>query len=148
MGGTAWLDTPWTVVIPTPIPVPASHGDICKLADKWLLCPTLASRLCAMAQLVPFKLTIISGYRSREKQFQLIRDGRPAVHPDKSTHCSCPATGADLRIDGLEPGPYEKALFGEGAVKAGLRWGGGSPAPDGIPVDWNHVDLGPRKPNT
>lgn len=27
----------------------------------------------------------------------------------------------------------------------GLRWGGGGPVDDiGIPVDWNHLDLGPR----
>jgi uncharacterized protein YcbK (DUF882 family) len=134
-------------VIPSPIPVPASHDQVCKLADKWLICPTLASRLCALAQVVHFRLSIISGYRTREHQIRLREEGKPAAHPDLSTHCSCPATGADLRLDGIEPGPYEKALLGEGCLKVGLRWGGGSPAPDGIPVDWNHVDLGPRRLN-
>jgi len=133
-------------VIADPIPVPASQNQICELATKWLIDPVLASKLVAMAQLVPFGLSIISGWRSVERQLELAKEGRPAAPPELSTHCSCPATGADLRINGLEPGPYEKTLFGEAAVKVGLRWGGGSPLDRGIPTDWNHVDLGPRRP--
>jgi len=136
--------TPWTAVIPQPIPVPASQDQICELADRWILHPVLAVKLAAMAQLVPFGLSIISGFRTVERQLELRDEGRPAADPQVSTHCSCPATGADLRIDGLSPGNYEKTLFGSAAVRAGLRWGGGSPLVDNIPSDWNHVDLGPR----
>lgn len=128
------------------IPVPASQDQICRLMDHWIISPVLAVKLVAMAQLVPFQLAIISGFRTRERQMELIQEGRPATSPDKSTHCSCPATGVDLQIVGMEPGPYEKALFGEAAIRSGLRWGGGSPLVDNIPSDWNHVDLGPRVP--
>jgi len=131
-------------MIPVPIPVPAAHEWICKTAADLLLDPVLVQKIAAMAQICPFQLSIISGFRTREHQEQLAAEGRPAADPDLSTHCSCPATGADLRVNGVETGNYEKALFGESAVRAGLRWGGGSPAPDGIPSDWNHVDLGPR----
>jgi len=117
---------------------------VCDLAGRWILSEELALRLVMMAGWLPFGIAIISGFRTREQQLQLKEEGRPAADPDVSTHCSCPATGADLRIDGIDPGAYEKAVFGEAAIKAGLRWGGGSPLVDGIPSDWNHVDLGPR----
>jgi len=147
MGGGRRIFTTGSFVtmLPQPIPVPASQDEICALMDSWILSPVLAVKLAAMAQLVPFGLSIISGYRTRERQEELIQEGRPAASPDVSTHCSCPATGADLRITGLEPGNYEISLFGAAAVRVGLRWGGGSPVESsGIPVDWNHVDLGPR----
>lgn len=133
-------------MIAQPIPVPASYAEVCKLATDWLVRPDVMEKVAAMAQLLPFELAIISGFRTRARQLELIQEGRPAAHPDVSTHCSCPATGVDLRIIGIQPGNYEKSLFGEAAVRAGLRWGGGSPAPDGIPTDWNHVDVGPRIP--
>ena len=131
-------------MIPQPIPVPASQSEICEMADYWIIHPVLAVKLAAMAQLVPFGLSIISGFRTVERQLELARDGRPAADPSLSTHCSCPATGVDLRMDGVHAGNYEKTLLGGAAQKAGLRWGGGSPLVDGIPTDWNHVDLGPR----
>jgi len=114
------------------------------MASDLLICPVLAEKIAALAQILPFSLSIISAFRTREHQLQLAKEGRPAADPDVSTHCSCPATGVDVRLNGVEAGNYEKALLGEGALRVGLRWGGGSPAPGGIPVDWNHLDLGPR----
>lgn len=90
-------------------------------------------------------VSIISGYRTPEQQEALRQAGRPAAHPDRSTHLACPATGADLRLS-VTPTTAIKARFGQAAIRAGLRWGGGSPVDDnGIPSDWNHVDLGPRR---
>ena len=38
-----------------------------------------------------------------------------------------------------------KAIWGRVAVMNGLRWGGGGAVDDGgIPLDWQHVDRGPR----
>lgn len=131
-------------MIPYLVPLLPTRSEMCKMAGDLLICPVLTEKLCAMAQILPFSFSIISGFRTRAQQLQLAREGRPAADPDVSTHCSCPATGVDCRLNGVEPGNYEKALFGEAAVRVGLRWGGGSPAPDGIPVDWNHLDTGPR----
>ncbi len=133
-------------MIPYPIPVLVGQDELCRMAGDLLIAPALATKLVAMAQVAPFKLSVISAFRTRAHQLQLAKEGRPTADPDVSTHCSCPATGVDLRLNGVEAGNYEKALFGEAAVRVGLRWGGGSPAPGGIPVDWNHVDLGPRTP--
>lgn len=144
VGGSTGSHAPWDAMIPELIPVPATQSDVCKIAKNWLVAPEVISRVVAMAARLPFGISIISGFRTRGKQLDLAREGRPAADPDVSNHCSCPATAVDLRINGIEPGPYEKALFGKAAVEVGLRWGGGSPAPDGIPTDWNHVDLGPR----
>ena len=39
-----------------------------------------------------------------------------------------------------------KAIWGRVAVMNGLRWGGGGAVDDGgIPLDWAHVDRGPRR---
>lgn len=130
--------------LPETIPAPATELEVCQLSQRWIIHPRLAYLLAKMATEVPFALQIISGFRTREHQLELAAQGRPAADPQLSTHCTCPAIGADLRIMGLDPGPYEKALFGAAATRVGLRWGGGSP-PDpktGIPSDWNHVDLG------
>jgi len=118
--------------------------DLCELANKWKIDPVLAAALISMAERLPFPFQIISGWRSREHQEQLIRGGKGAP-VDRSTHCSCPATGADLWPN-VAVTNVVKATLGEAATIAGLRWGGGSPVdPDtGIPSDWNHVDLGPR----
>lgn len=88
-------------------------------------------------------LRVISGFRTLEEQLELERQGRPAADPDKSTHLTCPATGADLELP-LAPDDGLKWEFGTGVTFAGLRWGGGSRLERGIPLDWNHVDLGPR----
>lgn len=88
---------------------------------------------------------MISGYRTPEQQEELIREGRPAAPVELSTHTTCPATGADVRVATF-PTDAIKATWGRIATEHGLRWGGGSPRDDrGIPSDWNHVDLGPRQ---
>lgn len=92
------------------------------------------------------ELQIISGYRTAAEQRELEAEGRPTAPVELSTHTVCPAQGADLRIVGSPPTTALRMAFGDAAVRAGLRWGGGSlRGPDGIPSDWNHVDLGPRQ---
>jgi len=119
--------------------------DFCGLISRWRIHPRLGQGLFEIAARAPFSVSIISGYRSPEKQRQLEAAGRPAADPALSTHLSCPAGGADVRLD-VHPTANVKAEFGRLAIAAGLRWGGGGPVDqDGIPVDWNHVDLGPRR---
>jgi len=87
---------------------------------------------------------IISGWRSRQQQKGLSRQGRPTAADDRSTHRSCPATGVDISL-GQRPSGFMKATWGRLTLIYGLRWGGGSPVGDGgIPTDWQHVDTGPR----
>jgi len=87
---------------------------------------------------------IISGSRTREEQRHLARTGRPAAPDELSTHRSCPATGVDVSL-GFGPTRVLKAIWGRIAVMNGLRWGGGGPVDDGgIPLDFGHVDRGPR----
>lgn len=87
--------------------------------------------------------TVISGFRSAAEQSELQRQGRPTAPEGCSTHRVCPATGADVRVASF-PTRTMRATFGRIATEHGLRWGGGSPVDDaGIPIDWNHVDLGP-----
>lgn len=119
--------------------------DWCGLSRRWLISPELARRIVQAASFLPFNLQIISGYRSPEKQRALRYEGRPAADVDKSTHTTCPATGADL-WPSIAKTRVVQATFGEAVVRAGMRWGGGSPVDPatGIPSDWNHVDLGPR----
>lgn len=97
-------------------------------------------------QLVGKDLEVISGFRSRAKQEELKRRGRPTAPFQLSTHTICPARGADLRVVGIFPSRNVKLHFGQAAFEEGLRWGGGSAVDQhGIPSDWNHVDLGPRR---
>lgn len=123
---------------------------VCSFSQKWTISFELGKRLFKMQQESPYGLRIISGYRTPEQQAQLRQEGRPAADDDKSTHLSCPATGADLDFLGLHPTDTLKAQFGMYAQLAGLRVGGGGPVnPDtGVPLDWNHVDLGPRQPGS
>jgi len=87
---------------------------------------------------------IISGYRTRAEQASLGRRGRPTARDDLSTHRSCPATGVDISL-GIAPTRVQKAIWGRIVVFNGLRWGGGGRVDEGgIPIDWQHVDLGPR----
>ena len=38
-----------------------------------------------------------------------------------------------------------KVTWGNVTLSHGLRWGGGGPTDEaGIPLDWRHVDTGPR----
>jgi len=89
-------------------------------------------------------IQIISGFRTRAQQSSLGRQGRPTARDDLSTHRSCPASGVDVSL-GFAPTRIQKAIWGRIAVFNGLRWGGGGAVDDGgIPIDWQHVDRGPR----
>jgi len=122
------------------------NGDPCQLATKWKISPRLANNLLLMASRLEFPVQIISGYRSPTKQRALAAEGRPTAPVDRSTHTSCPATGADV-WPGIAVTTLIQARLGAEAVISGLRWGGGSPVDPqtGIPSDWNHMDLGPRQ---
>lgn len=119
--------------------------DPCQLATRWKISLQLARRLVRMASEpdLPFGLSIISGYRTPERQAEV--GTLPACSSGRrpcSTHTTCPATGADI-WPSVAVTNAVKAHFGRAAVYAGLRWGGGSPLDgDGFPTDWNHVDLG------
>lgn len=140
-------------MIPEALPRDLDENAVCGVSDRWMISHELAGKLVRLNQYsleyFGYGWQIISGFRSRSKQLQLAAEGRPAADPDRSTHCSCPATGADLwptvGITGQENDT--KAQLGHCARLAGLRWGGGSPQDPrtGIPSDWNHVDLGPRR---
>lgn len=119
--------------------------DPCDLMSRWLISRELAVKLVRLSGRVEFPFNIISGYRTRTRQEELTQQGRPTANPDLSTHLSCPATGADLWPD-VAVTDVVKARLGAEAVSVGLRWGGGGPVdPEtGIPIDWNHFDLGPR----
>jgi len=122
--------------------------DPCRLASKWTLENELSFKLVAMASGIPFGLTIYSGFRTAARQAELEAAGRPTAPDRLSTHRACPSQGADVRFT-LGAANLEltsRVLFGHHATLAGLRWGGGGPVNDrtGIPVDWNHLDLGPR----
>lgn len=129
-----------------PEAIPKEESSACGLSERWLISDELSRRLVQMAARAPFRIQIISGHRSAEKQRALAAEGRPTASVDRSTHTSCPSTGADV-WPGIAVTRVVQAMLGEAAVIAGLRWGGGSPVdPEtGIPSDWNHVDLGPRR---
>jgi len=120
--------------------------DPCALAQRWGISDELAIRLLVAASRLEFPVSIISGLRTQREQEALRRARRPVADPDKSTHLSCPASGADV-MPQIAVTNVVKARLGAEGVLAGLRWGGGSPVdPEtGIPSDWNHFDLGPRR---
>ena len=90
-------------------------------------------------------VSIVSGWRSQNEQRRLHRLGRPSAPDQLSTHRSCPATGVDISL-GVMPTNFQKATWGRFTLIHGLRWGGGGPVFEtGIPVDWPHVDTGPRR---
>jgi len=133
------------------VPLPETvyeHSDPCAIAERWGIRLPLAIGLVQMATLgrdVPFR--IISGLRSPARQLELANEGKPTASIETSTHLSCPATGADIWPT-IAVTNVVKARLGAEGVRAGLRWGGGSPVDPstGIPSDWNHFDLGPRLP--
>jgi len=133
------------------VPLPegiSEETDICRLSSRWGISVQLALKLKRMARRIPMGLTIFSGARSPEHQDRLREAGRPAATNSTSTHLSCPATGADVRftLGAANLELQSRAIFGAEAVSAGLRWGGGGriDPTTGIPIDWNHLDLGPR----
>jgi len=133
--------------MPFPEMLPDSlNEDICGFAARWGLDMRTVMKLTALQEETEFDLTILSGARTAEEQEELRREGRPTA-PDKvSTHLSCPATGVDLYPSSVAITNAVKARLGAEGVRAGLRWGGGSrvDSETGIPLDWNHFDLGPR----
>ncbi len=132
-----------------PLPELLGGTDICDQAERWGTDPnTLALTTLAAASFekeTGRSVRIISGFRSEKEQENLRRRGRPTAPDELSTHRSCPSTGIDVDI-GAGPSSVLKATWGRNVVEVGLRWGGGSNVdPSGIPVDWNHVDMGPRR---
>jgi len=122
--------------------------DWCALAARWQVAPDTMERVALSAEDY-FRETrsrprIISGHRTGAEQAALGRAGRPTARDDLSTHRSCPATGVDISL-GAFPTRVQKATWGRIAVLNGLRWGGGGRVDSGgIPIDWGHVDRGPR----
>ena len=135
-------------MIPTPV-----TGDPCVWAPAWGVSLELARKLQMLG--ADFEavglglLTIISGFRTCEQQAELERSGRPAAACGLSTHTTCPATGADVwaaSVDSTSATDGVKLALVALAERHGLRVGGGGPTrANGLPVDWNHLDLGPRQ---
>ncbi len=132
-------------MIPERIPEHSDgHLAFCNWIAKWGLSAILGAKLQKMQELFPTNLLIFSGFRTRDQQDALEREGRPTAPFDSSTHTTCPATGADVRPDIAWDAAVE-LTFGLAAATAGLRWGGGGPIDErGIPTDISHLDLGPR----
>lgn len=123
-------------------------SDPCVLSGTWRVDQTLMDKVFRAAELYEnftrSPVWIISGYRSRFEQMELGRRGRPTAGDAVSTHRTCPATGLDISL-GAFPSMEKKRFWGQMVQSNGLRWGGGSPIDDqGIPSDWQHVDLGAR----
>ena len=139
----------------------------CDLAYRWSVAPRLMEKVFTAATLFEIEarilgkmgsptVSIVSGFRTKAEQDALRMSGRPAAPDDRSTHRSCPATGIDISLGNL-PTIAQKIAWGRNVMMQGLRWGGGSPVDgspilgpngnillNGIPSDWQHVDLGPR----
>ena len=128
-----------------------TDADECDLAKRWLVSLDTMHRVVLSArdyeaETQGQRVYIISGFRTKIEQRRLAREGRPTAPDELSTHRSCPATGVDISL-GLLPSTFMKNLWGRVVLVNGLRWGGGGPTdPDTlIPVDWQHVDRGPRR---
>ena len=127
-----------------------TDADVCELARRWGVSVDVMERVWMAAQDYETqtggrRVHVISGWRSQAEQRRLSRQGRPTAPDSLSTHRSCPATGVDISL-GLNASEFMKVTWGNAALVHGLRWGGGGPAdPDTlIPLDWRHVDRGPR----
>lgn len=128
-----------------------TDADPCDLADRWRVDLSVMRRVWESAadferQTGGRRVYIISGFRTHEEQRRLRRQGRPTAPDRLSTHRSCPATGVDISL-GLLPTEFMKVTWGNIVFRNGLRWGGGGAVdPDNlIPLDWQHVDRGPRR---
>jgi hypothetical protein len=122
--------------------------DVCALSERWGISEDLSRRLLLSVRdyldETRGTVTLISGFRTAAQQKSLGRSGRPTAPDELSTHRSCPATGADVSL-GFAPVRIQKAIWGRVAIMNGLRWGGGGKIDSGgMPLDWGHVDLGPR----
>ena len=123
--------------------------DPCELAGRWGVSADTMERVVLSAQQytqeTALPVDIVSGFRTARAQERLGAAGRPTAPDEVSTHRSCPATGVDISL-GLFPTRVQKAIWGRVVTMNGLRWGGGGGVDDGgIPVDWQHVDRGPRR---
>ena len=116
--------------------------DACGISRRWLLAPHVAESVVSVnremgslfsAQGIRWPgLTIISGYRSSQKQAQV----NPAV--TKSWHSRCPALAVDLRVGDAPASTTPVELWATIAhqfKKRGARWGG----------DFKHAGSGPNK---
>jgi len=125
-----------------------TDAEACELAVRWKVSMDTMARVWFAAQDFLIEtgrpVSIISGWRSPEEQRRLSRQGRPTAPDNLSTHRSCPATGLDVSL-GARPSGFLKATWGTWTLRHGLRWGGGGKVDGGgIPLDWQHVDTGPR----
>lgn len=127
-----------------------TNANPCILAERWKVALDSMERVFRSAQDFETqtggrRVFIISGFRTAEEQRRLGRQGRPTAPDNLSTHRSCPATGVDISL-GLNASTFMKITWGNIVLTNGLRWGGGGPVdPDNlIPLDWRHVDRGPR----
>jgi len=130
---------------------PITDTDHCDLAQRWGVDPDTMQRVWLSAhdyqlETGGLRVSIISGFRTRAEQRALNRRGRPTAPDSLSTHRSCPATGVDVSL-GLLASEFMKVTWGRMALRHGLRWGGGGPVDPKnlIPLDWRHVDRGPRR---
>jgi len=126
-------------------------SDPCVLAATWGVDPGVMLKVFRASELYEnftrSPVWITSGYRTLFEQMALRREGRPTARDDLSTHRSCPATGVDISL-GPFPSRAKKLFWGQMIESVGLRWGGGGEVdPGGLPVDWQHADGGPRRPN-
>ena len=124
------------------------ESDPCELSELWGVSEDTMGRVVLSAQEytqeTALPVDIISGFRTRLEQTRLGRQGRPTAPDEVSTHRSCPATGVDISL-GLFPVVAQKWIWGRIVTMNGLRWGGGGAQDeDGLPIDWQHVDRGPR----
>jgi len=128
---------------------PLADADPCGVARRWGVALDTIQRVVEAAQdffiETGRQVWIISGWRSQAEQRRLSRQGRPTARDEFSTHRSCPATGVDISL-GAFPSGFLKVRWGHYTLVHGLRWGGGGAVDEaGIPLDWGHVDTGPRR---
>lgn len=132
-----------------PTPEHLDGSDPCAISERWAVELRTVEKVVLSANAYKAEtglhVTIVSGWRTRKEQARLGTQGRPTAPDELSTHRSCPATGVDVSL-GLGPTRVMKAIWGRIITFNGLRWGGGGPVDDGgIPIDWPHVDRGPRQ---
>lgn len=134
---------------------PRDERELIIVASHWTLDAGVASRVMSLGEwsldCLGVRAWLISGGRTCQEQMKLqAKPGSMATDCARSTHViDFPgqrwATGADLGFD-RTLSVSEKQQLGREAERLGLRWGGGSSKDrNGIPLDWNHFDDGPRR---